>query len=82
MIREMERTGKLGGPTLESTDVATAVTQQLFSGYGAQLVVPSSMGWTSMIRGFPVWLQERLRDTVSTELLAAMEAAGMRAKRS
>lgn len=82
MIMELVRTKKLSGTTVESTDVAGAVVRQLYSGYGAQVVVPSSLGWTAMIRGFPVWLQEYLRDTISAQLLDAMEAAGTRPKRS
>ncbi|KXJ87875.1 hypothetical protein Micbo1qcDRAFT_215077 [Microdochium bolleyi] len=71
MIADLIALGKLSGPIVTADDVANAVTNQLFSGYGAQVVVPSTMGWTSMIRGLPVWLQESMRDSVSKELLTA-----------
>ncbi|KZL86022.1 short-chain dehydrogenase reductase family 16c member 6 [Colletotrichum incanum] len=73
MIRKLCETGKLRGPTVNATDVARAVVNQIFNGYGAQVCVPSSLGWMSMIRGLPVWLQESLRDTTTRSLLAAIE---------
>ena len=61
------------GPHVTAHDVASAVVRQVTSGYGGQLVVPPGMGWTSMIRGFPTWVQEGIRDTVTQGLLQAIE---------
>ncbi|GJC80639.1 dehydrogenase RED2 [Colletotrichum liriopes] len=73
MIQKLVETGKLREPTVNAADVAGAVVNQIFTGYGAQVCVPSSLGWASMIRGLPVWLQEGLRDTVTRGLLDAIE---------
>ncbi|GKT53820.1 short-chain dehydrogenase/reductase [Colletotrichum tofieldiae] len=73
MIQKLVETGKLREPTVNAADVAGAVVNQIFTGYGAQVCVPSGLGWTSMIRGLPVWLQEGLRDTVTRGLLDAIE---------
>jgi hypothetical protein len=72
MIEKLLATGKLG-PHVTAHDVASAVVRQVTSGYGGQLVVPPGMGWTSMIRGFPTWVQEGIRDTVTQGLLQAIE---------
>lgn len=58
--------------TISAECVADGVVKQLYTGYGAQIVVPNSSAWTSMIRGFPGWIQESLRDKVSVVLLNAM----------
>ncbi|SPO01993.1 related to a retinal short-chain dehydrogenase/reductase [Cephalotrichum gorgonifer] len=71
MIDKLLKTGKLGR-YVTAEDVACAVVKQITSGYGAQVVVPPDMAWTSMIRGFPVWLQESLRDMVTQGLLRAI----------
>ncbi|WKT54471.1 Short-chain dehydrogenase/reductase SDR [Fusarium oxysporum f. sp. vasinfectum] len=41
--------------------------------YGAQVVVPNTLAWTSIVRGLPVWIQETLRDSVTRSLLQALQ---------
>ncbi|KAJ1324130.1 all-trans-retinol dehydrogenase (NAD+) [Microdochium nivale] len=59
-------------------DVASAVVNQVTSGYGGQLIVPPTMAWNSMIRAFLTWLQEDLRDKVTLDLLKAMQKMSQR----
>lgn len=73
MVSRLVEQGKLKDPTVSADEVADCVVDQLYSGYGAQLVVPSSMRWVSLLRGLPGWLQESMRDTVSVNLLKAMD---------
>ncbi|KAF5553359.1 retinal short-chain dehydrogenase reductase [Fusarium mexicanum] len=72
LIADLIAKGKMKDTTISAESVADGVVKQLYSGYGAQIVVPSSSTWTSMIRGFPGWIQEGLRDKVSLGLLNAM----------
>ncbi|KAF2117938.1 hypothetical protein BDV96DRAFT_644275 [Lophiotrema nucula] len=71
MVQRLIDTGKMKSGWTEAEDVAKAITKQLYSGYGGQVIIPDSLWWTSAIRGFPSWLQEKLRDAVSKQLLAA-----------
>ncbi|VZH99950.1 unnamed protein product, partial [Fusarium fujikuroi] len=72
LIADLIAKGKMKDTTISAECVADGVVKQLYTGYGAQIVVPNSSAWTSMIRGFPGWVQERLRDKVSVMLLNAM----------
>ncbi|KAI1039466.1 hypothetical protein LB505_002684 [Fusarium chuoi] len=72
LIADLIAKGKMKDTTISAESVADGVVKQLYTGYGAQIVVPDSSAWTSMIRGFPGWIQESLRDKVSVVLLNAM----------
>lgn len=69
MIEDLLRKKVLSGAVVTPDDVANAIINQLYSGYGARLVIPDSMSWTAMLRGFPGWLRESLADVVSLNLL-------------
>jgi hypothetical protein len=69
----MIESGKLKDTTISADDVATAIVNQLYSGYGGRIVCPESLGWTSLIRGLPGWLQESLRDKVTIGFLKAID---------
>ncbi|KAG4269902.1 hypothetical protein FPRO06_06261 [Fusarium proliferatum] len=71
MIEAILKAGTLGR-YVEAEDVAGAVVTQLTSGYAAQVPVPRSLGWTSIVRGLPVWMQERVRDSITVGLLRAL----------
>ncbi|KAH7010480.1 hypothetical protein EDB80DRAFT_750812 [Ilyonectria destructans] len=73
MITRLIEQRTFNDPTVSADDVATRVVDALYSGYGSQMCVPESLNWTSMIRGMPAWLQEGLRDNVSTVLVTALE---------
>ncbi|KAF9773330.1 hypothetical protein IL306_008885 [Fusarium sp. DS 682] len=73
MIEPILKAGTLGR-YVETEDVAGAVVRQLTSGYAAQVPVPRSLGWTSMVRGLPVWMQERVRDSITVGFLQALKA--------
>lgn len=49
--------------------VSQAVVKQLVSQNSGQVVVPSTHGGASLLRGFPNWIQERLRDHSSGAFL-------------
>ncbi|WAO87442.1 Hypothetical protein NCS54_00475100 [Fusarium falciforme] len=72
MIAKPKEEGKMRDPTVTPEEVAGRIVNQLYSTYGAQIVVPESLGWVSLLRGFPGWLQESVRDSVSVDLLRAM----------
>jgi len=73
MVSGFVQSNKLSGPVVTPDDIAGAITRQLFSGYGAQIVVPSSMGWVSLARGLPTWIQDRLNDDASLGLINAIK---------
>ncbi|KAG4269335.1 hypothetical protein FPRO04_12024 [Fusarium proliferatum] len=72
MTAEMEASGKLKDTVTPVEVVADRICDQVYSGYGAQILVPSNLWWTSLIRGLPGWLQESLRNQVSLILMTAM----------
>lgn len=41
--------------------VSNAIVGQVISGQGAQIFLPKDLGIASGIRGFPTWLQEKIR---------------------
>ncbi len=49
--------------------VSQAVVKQLVSQNSGQVVVPSSHGAASLLRGLPNWIQDRLRDHASGAFL-------------
>jgi all-trans-retinol dehydrogenase (NAD+) len=71
MISDLVEGGKLKDTPVTPEDVADRIVNQVLSGFGSQIIVPPSLGWTSMIRGFPGWLQESMRDTVTLILINA-----------
>ncbi|KAJ5603677.1 hypothetical protein N7537_006633 [Penicillium hordei] len=50
--------------------VADVIVKHLYSGYGGQLILPERLSIMSGARGFPSWLQEFLRGTMSRTLEA------------
>ncbi|KAI1198249.1 NAD(P)-binding protein [Nemania serpens] len=60
---------KSGVRMLSSEQVAEPIVAQLMSRRGGQLIIPSSMGHISGIRGWPTWLQELLRDALGRSSL-------------
>ncbi|KAF4950262.1 hypothetical protein FGADI_8313 [Fusarium gaditjirri] len=74
LIANLIAKGKLKDDAVSAERVADAIVDQLHTGYGAQVVVPNSLAWASMMRGLPSWIQEGLRDKVSASLLNAMDS--------
>lgn len=73
MIAHLVEKETLPGAVVTPADVANAIVNQLYSGSGGRLVIPESMNWTSMFRGFPGWLRDSLMDVTSLGLLKAIE---------
>lgn len=71
MIQNLIDSKKFTDTVVEPEDVAGAIVRQLYSGYGEQIIVPPSLWWVSAVRGFPSWLQENFRDSVTKDLLKA-----------
>ncbi|KAI0458200.1 NAD(P)-binding protein [Xylaria acuta] len=61
---------KSGVRMLTSEDVAEPIVAQLKSRRGGQLIIPRSASVISGIRGWPIWLQELLRDTLGRSPLS------------
>ncbi|KAF4415969.1 short-chain dehydrogenase reductase [Fusarium acutatum] len=72
MTAEMVAKGKLKDTVTPAEVVADRICDQVLSGFGAQIMVPSNLWWTSLIRGLPGWLQESLRNQVTLILITAM----------
>ncbi|KAI9896368.1 hypothetical protein N3K66_008540 [Trichothecium roseum] len=64
VAERMDQFKDSGVDVLESDHVAKAVVDQIQSRRGAQLIMPSRMGFVTGMRGWPVWMQEILRDSV------------------
>lgn len=48
-------------PTLEVATVAEAIAKAVLAGNGAQIVVPGAGNMTTFLRGFPHWMQNKMR---------------------
>ena len=59
---------------VEPEDVASAIVEQIMSGTGAQILLPGDLTGlvVPFVRGFPCWIQERIRDRVSGALLKVL----------
>lgn len=53
---------------IEPKDLAEAIVNQVLSGFGGQLIVPSTQGVFTLARGLPLWAQELMRNQVSKTL--------------
>ena len=53
------------GPLLTPEGIGNAVLRQIFNCQGGQLILPRHLSGVSGIRGWPNWLQERLRDSLA-----------------
>tara|TARA_R110002003_G_scaffold351_22_gene19066 strand:- start:10187 stop:10408 length:222 start_codon:yes stop_codon:yes gene_type:complete len=71
MVQRLIDSGKITSGWTEPEDVAKTIVNQLYSTYGGQIITAASLWWTSAIRGLPSWIQERLRDVVSKEVMIA-----------
>ena len=69
LIDGLTKSSKFRDFCLEPETVADAIVNQLYSGYGGQLILPSRLSILSGARGFPSWLQESLRNSMSGTLL-------------
>lgn len=48
-------------PTLEVATVAEAIAKAVLAGNGDQIVVPGFGNVTTLLKGFPHWLQRKMR---------------------
>ncbi|KAI0136795.1 hypothetical protein BJ170DRAFT_30908 [Xylariales sp. AK1849] len=59
-----DRLKEFGTKLLTSDDVANQVLTQVFSRKGGQVIIPSGASFLSGLRGWPMWIQELVRDGV------------------
>jgi hypothetical protein len=71
MVQRLIDSSKITNGWTDPIDVAKTIVNQLYSTYGGQNIIPASLWWASAVRGLPSWIQERLRDVVSKEVMLA-----------
>ncbi|PKY03722.1 putative short-chain dehydrogenases/reductase [Aspergillus campestris IBT 28561] len=70
MIDKMTQAGShWKEPVLEPHEISSAVVGQIVAGNGGQVVVPNSYGLTALVRAYPNWIQEWIRNTVSEKFV-------------
>ncbi|KAJ5986637.1 hypothetical protein N7451_011002, partial [Penicillium sp. IBT 35674x] len=72
LIQKMVDSGIRDGQILEPQDVAKKVVNQIISGLGAQVFVPSSHWILAFVRALPCWFQELIRNRLSVKRIAAL----------
>jgi hypothetical protein len=60
-------------PIMSPKDVSSAVVKQIVSQTGGQVIIPSNHGSASFLRGLPSWMQERVRNRGSKQLVRLRE---------
>ncbi|KAF2811653.1 NAD(P)-binding protein [Mytilinidion resinicola] len=60
-----------GATILKKEKIAEAVVEQVLSCKGGQLLIPGRVGWMTMLKGLPNWVQEVLRDRGSEGVMDA-----------
>jgi hypothetical protein len=68
----MVDSGVRDGQILEPRDVAEKVVNQILSGLGAQVFVPSSHWILPFVRALPCWALESIRKQLSVKSIAAL----------
>lgn len=70
MIEKMTQAGShWKEPVLEPHEISSAVIRQIVSGNGGQVVIPGSYGLTALVRAYPNWIQEWIRNTASEKIV-------------
>ncbi|KAI0164024.1 NAD(P)-binding protein [Xylariaceae sp. FL1272] len=63
-----------GGLLLTVDEVVQPALQQIFSRRGGHLIIPKSRAVVSLLRGWPTWLQEIVRDFIGKADRAALDS--------
>lgn len=58
---------------IDAREISKAIVNQILSQNSGQVVVPSRVSFLSMLRAFPHWLQEMVRDGVSRDVKEVMD---------
>lgn len=70
MIEKMMQAGShWKEPVLEPREISSAVIGQIVSGNGGQVVVPGSYGLAALVRAYPSWIQEWIRNGISEKFV-------------
>lgn len=63
MSLSFEKSLNISGTSIQkASDVSDRIVRQVLRGESAQMYMPESMSVYSSIRGWPIWLQEFMRD--------------------
>jgi all-trans-retinol dehydrogenase (NAD+) len=62
-----------GKELLEAGDVANAIAEQVLGCSGGQIYLPTGAARTTLVRGWPNWLQEALRGRLAKLILSGTE---------
>lgn len=68
-----EELRKRGAVVIEPSVVADAVVERVFGCTGGQVFLPGGIGRVSALRGWPNWVQERVRDGVSRTICGSVD---------
>lgn len=71
LIERLTKSSDFNEFLLEPETVVDAITKQLYSGYGGQIILPGRLNIFSGARGFPSWLHEFLRGGMARTLETA-----------
>lgn len=63
MTKYFNTSKKWKEPTLKASEVANSIVQCILDGRSKQVVLLGTYAWLGMLKGWPNWLQEGLRDT-------------------
>lgn len=63
MTRYFTESKKWREPTLKASEVANSIVQCILDGRSRQVILPGTYVLLGMLKGWPNWLQEGLRDT-------------------
>lgn len=69
LIDGLTKQGEFRAYLLGASEVADAVIQQVLSGYGGRLIIPSQMAILTLLRGLPQWVL-RLFQARDTDVVA------------
>jgi short-subunit dehydrogenase len=72
----LDASSKFRPPILEVETVADAIVAQILSGRSGQLILPVSVTPHSLLRAFPSWMQEGMRNA-ATRMLRVVDPEGM-----
>jgi len=62
-----------GAKLLEPRDVADAIVAQILSCKSGQIILPQTANAAGLLKGFPNWVQEKLRDGLGRAVLAQVK---------
>ncbi|KAJ5166374.1 short-chain dehydrogenases/reductase [Penicillium canariense] len=75
LIDNLLKEGNVKTPMMSPKDVSSAVVKQIVSQNGGQVILPSSQSSVSLLRSLPSWLQDRMRNETSLQIVRLRQLA-------